>query len=65
MLSAVAVVAALAALLAFAPFASAASDPIASGTTTVTLNKGFVKKLKNKQREGAQGEPREASKAAP
>ena len=39
-------VAALAALLALAPFASAASDPIASGTTIVKLNKGFVKKLK-------------------
>ncbi len=46
-LSAVAVVAALAALLALAPFASAASDPLAGGTTTVTLSKGFVKKLKN------------------
>jgi hypothetical protein len=46
MLSAIAVVAALAALLALAPFASAASDPLASGTTTVKLNKGFVKKLK-------------------
>lgn len=46
MLSAVAAVAALAALLALAPFASAASDPIASGTTTVKLNKGLVKKLK-------------------
>ena len=45
MLSAVAAVAALAALLALAPFASAASDPIAGGTTTVKLNKGFVKKL--------------------
>ena len=45
-LSAAAVVAALAALLALAPFASATSDPVASGTTTVTLNKGFVKKLK-------------------
>jgi hypothetical protein len=42
----VAVVAALAALLALAPFASAASDPLASGTTTVRLNKGLVKKLK-------------------
>jgi hypothetical protein len=41
------VVAALAALLALAPFASAASDPIASGTTTVKLNKGLVKKLRN------------------
>jgi hypothetical protein len=46
MLSAVAMVAALAALLAFAPFASATSDPVASGTTSVTLNKGFYKKLK-------------------
>ncbi len=46
MLSAVAVVAALAATLALAPFASAASDPVASGTTTVKLNKGLVKKLK-------------------
>lgn len=40
--------AALFALLAFAPFASAASDPLASGTTTMTLNQGFVKSLKNK-----------------
>lgn len=46
MLSAVALVAALAALLALAPFASAASDPLASGTTTITLNKGLFKKLK-------------------
>jgi len=46
MLSAVAVVAALAALLALAPFASAASDPLASGTTTITLDKGLYKKLK-------------------
>jgi hypothetical protein len=46
MLSAVAVVVALAALLALAPFASATSDPVASGTTTISLNKGFVKKLK-------------------
>lgn len=46
MLSAVATVAALAALLAFAPFASASSDPIASGTTTINLNKGLFKKLK-------------------
>ncbi|MBA3865136.1 MAG: hypothetical protein H0X42_02120 [Solirubrobacterales bacterium] len=36
---------ALFALLAFAPFASAASDPVASGTTTVTLNKSFTKYL--------------------
>lgn len=46
MLSAVAVVAALAALLALAPLASAASDPLASGTTTLTLNKNLFKKLK-------------------
>lgn len=46
MLSAVAVVAALAASLVLAPFASATSDPVASGTTTVTLNKGFFKRLK-------------------
>lgn len=46
MLSAVAMLAALVALLAFAPFASATSDPVASGTTTVNLNKGFFKKLK-------------------
>jgi hypothetical protein len=38
--------AALFALLAFAPFASAAPDPVASGTTTVTLNGGFSKALK-------------------
>lgn len=44
--SVVAVVAALAALLAFAPFASATSDPLASGKTSITLNKGFFKKLK-------------------
>lgn len=46
MLSAVALVAALASLLALAPFASAASDPLASGTTTITLSKGLFKKLK-------------------
>ena len=45
-LSVVATVAALVALLAFAPFASAASDPLASGTTTLTLNKGLFKKLR-------------------
>jgi len=38
--------AALVALLAFAPFAAATSDPLASGTTTISLNKGLVKKLK-------------------
>ncbi len=46
MRSAVAAVAALAALLALAPFASATSDPVASGTTTINLNKGLFKKLK-------------------
>jgi hypothetical protein len=46
MLSAVATLAALVALLAFAPFASATSDPLASGTTTIKLNKGLFKKLK-------------------
>lgn len=46
MLSVVAMVAALVALLAFAPFASATSDPLASGTTKITLNKGLFKKLK-------------------
>ncbi len=38
--------AALFALLAFAPFAAAAPDPVESGSTTVTLNNGFVKTLK-------------------
>ena len=38
--------AALFALLAFAPFASAAPDPVESGSSTVTLNNGFVKTLK-------------------
>lgn len=38
--------AALFALLAFAPFASATPDPVASGTTTVTLNKGWTNYLK-------------------
>jgi hypothetical protein len=46
MLSVVATVAALVGLLAFAPLASATSDPLSSGTTTLTLNKGFFKKLK-------------------
>ncbi len=46
MLSAGILAAALFALLAFAPFASAAPDPVASGTTTVTLNNGFTKYLK-------------------
>lgn len=43
--SAVAAVVALVALFAFAPLASATSDPLASGTTTITLNKGLVNKL--------------------
>src|SRR5215467_8278754 len=46
MLSAVTTVVALVALLAFAPLASATSDPVASGTTTITLNKGLFKRLK-------------------
>ncbi len=41
-----ALAAALFALLAFAPFASATPDPVASGTTTVTLNKGWTNYLK-------------------
>lgn len=41
-----ALAAALFALLAFAPFASAATDPVGSGSATVTLNNGFVKALK-------------------
>jgi hypothetical protein len=44
--SVVATVAALVALLALAPFASAATDPLAGGNTTITLNKGLFKKLK-------------------
>lgn len=38
--------AALFALLAFAPFASATPDPVASGTTTINLNKGWTNYLK-------------------
>jgi hypothetical protein len=38
--------AALLALLALAPLASAATDPVATGTTTITLNGGFKKKLR-------------------
>jgi len=49
MLSVVALVAALAASLALAPLASAASDPIASGTTTLTVKKGFKNKLNKKK----------------
>ena len=45
-LSAGILAAALFALLAFAPFASAAPDPLASGTTTVNLNKGSLNALK-------------------
>jgi hypothetical protein len=41
-----ALAAALFALLAFAPFASATADPVAGGSATVTLNKGFTKYLK-------------------
>ncbi len=41
----VAAIVSLVALLAFAPLASAASDPLAGGTTTITLNKGLVNKL--------------------
>ena len=40
--------AALFALLAFAPFASAAPDPVASGSATITLKSGFVNSLKKK-----------------
>ncbi len=40
------VAAALTAMLALAPLASAASNPIASGSTTLTLNSGFNKKAK-------------------
>jgi hypothetical protein len=45
MLPATFVAAALVALLALAPLASAAPDPVAKGTTTLTLNKGFAKYL--------------------
>lgn len=46
MLPAGILVTALFALLAFAPLASATSDPVASGTTTVTLNNAWTKYLK-------------------
>lgn len=49
MLSVVAMVAALVALLTTAPFAAATSDPLAGGTTTMTVKKGFQKKLNNRQ----------------
>ncbi len=45
-LTAATVAAALFALLAFAPFASATPDPLGSGTSTVTLKKGFTNYLK-------------------
>jgi hypothetical protein len=41
------VAAALVSMLAIAPLASAASDPISSGSTTLTINNGFSKKAKN------------------
>jgi hypothetical protein len=40
------VAAAVAAMLVLAPLASAASNPIAKGSTTLTLNSGFAKKAK-------------------
>jgi hypothetical protein len=40
------VAAAVAAMLVLAPLASAASNPIAKGTTTLTVNSGFNKKAK-------------------
>jgi hypothetical protein len=39
--------AALLAMLVVVPFASAASNPIASGTTTLTINKGLLKSAKS------------------
>jgi hypothetical protein len=44
-LSAVATVSVLALLLTFTSIASAASEPLSGGTTTLTLTKGFKKKL--------------------
>ena len=46
MLSVAIVAAAVAAMLALAPLASAAPNPIAKGTTTLTLNSGFNKQAK-------------------
>lgn len=46
MLSVAFVAAAVAAMLALAPFASAASNPIAKGSTTLTISNGFNKKAK-------------------
>ncbi len=46
MLSAAVVAAALVAMLALAPLANAAPDKIASGSTTLTINKGFNKQAK-------------------
>ena len=37
---------ALLAMLVIAPFASAASNPISSGTTTLTINNGLLKSAK-------------------
>ena len=45
MLPAAALAAALVALLAFAPFASATPDPVASGSTTLTLQKQYAQYL--------------------
>ncbi len=47
-LSAGFIAAALFALLAFAPFASAAPDPVASGSTTITLKSGVVNAWKKR-----------------
>ncbi|HEY5332393.1 MAG TPA: hypothetical protein VIJ21_02520, partial [Solirubrobacterales bacterium] len=46
MLPAAIVAAALLAMLVVVPFASAASNPISSGTTTLTINQGALKSLK-------------------
>lgn len=46
MLPAAVVAALVAAMLVLAPLASAAPDPIASGSTTLTINNGFKKKTK-------------------